>query len=85
MYSIADYFVEIELRHIPNDGWTATATFSRRGDYARPITHISKTRFNMRQQYRRRDEAETDALRWARKIVVTAPNVIESSLELAAP
>jgi hypothetical protein len=84
MYSIEDFFVEIELSHFPDDGWTATATFSRKNDYARSTTRILKTRFDMRRSYKRRHEAELDALRWARRIVTTAPGVIESSLKLNA-
>jgi hypothetical protein len=84
MYSIKDYFVEIALSRIPNDGWTATATFSRKDDYARPAARILKTRFDMRQSYVTRHDAEIDALRWARNIVTAAPRVIEYSLNLEA-
>jgi hypothetical protein len=85
MYSIEDFFVEIEVCHFPDDGWTAIATFSRKDDYARPVSRILKTRFDMRRSYITRHEAESDALRWARKIVRMAPSVIESSLEMKAP
>ncbi|WP_250442130.1 hypothetical protein [Caballeronia sp. AZ1_KS37] len=81
MYSMSGFFVEIIPEHVPDDGWTAIAQFSRQRDY-RKHDEVPKATFPTNLAYGTRSAAERAATQWAREFVTSSSEVLESSLRL---
>lgn len=83
MYSMPPFFVEINPEHIPGDGWTAVARFSRSSDYLRH-EDVPKVALPTHMAEATRGAAERAATQWARAFVCSSSAVLESALRLKA-
>jgi hypothetical protein len=81
MYSMDAYFLEVLSDHIPGDGWTADARFSRKMDYAMHAD-VPKVTYPTHIQQATKASAESAAVRWARTFVSCSSDVLESSLRI---